>query len=121
MSSIYYNKNKAKIANIKTLLLKGSNTNLKNKTRNKKISNLDKLIHSLENDLSERSEYSKSKLSLINKTNFGNTTTGGREIPQINRISKIKKAINVNNSKNSLSLSKEKENKTKDLSFKIIN
>ena len=118
MSSIYYNKNKEKIVNIKSLLLKGSNINLKNKTRNKKITNLDKLIHSLENDLSERSEYSKSKLSLINKTNFGNTTTGGREIPQINRIPKSKKVIYVNNSKNSLSLSKEKKNKTKDLSLK---
>ena len=118
MSNIYYNKNKEKIANIKSLLLKGSNNNLKNKTRNKKIPNLVNLIHSLENDLSERSEYSKSKLSLINKANFANTTTGGSEIPQINRIPKIKKVMYVNNSKNSLSLSKEKKNKTKDLSLK---
>ena len=117
MSNIYYNKSKERISNIKNLLLKGSYNNLNNKTRNKKISNLDKLMHSLESDLSERSEYRKSKLSIINKTNIGNATISGREIREINRIPKIKKLEYVNNSLNTKSLSKERKNKANDLTF----
>ena len=113
MSNFYYNKNKERISNIKSLILKGSNNNLNIKSRNIKINVLGKFISNLENDFSQRSEYNIKKLSLIDKT--CNTTTGHEEN---NKIPKIRNIIYVNGVKNSKSLSKENKNKRNDISFK---
>ena len=115
MSSLYSSKNKKRISNIKTLILKGSNNYLNIKSRNIKLSTLGKIFSNLENELTERDEFPK-KFSLINKTNICNTTIEEKS----NKIRKIKKIININNSKNknNKTISNEK-NKSNDMSFKF--
>ena len=113
MSIIYSTKNKDRISNIKSLILKGSNNNLNIKSRNIKSTALGKYISNLEKDFSQRSENNLKKLSLISKTY--NTTTGNEES---NKIPKIRNIIYVNGSKYSKSLSKENKNNISDIYFK---
>ena len=106
-------KNKEKLSNIKSLILKGTYNNFTLKSRNIKLSTLGKIFSNLENDLSEKREKNNlKKLSLINKTSISNTT---RE-EENNKMPKKSKFIYINKSKNK-SLSKEKKNRVNDLSF----
>ena len=114
MSGTYSSKNKERISNIKSLILKGSHNYLNIKSRNIKLSTLGKIFSNLENELSERGEFPK-KFSLVNKTSIFNTTTDEEN----SKIRKLNKAIYVNSLKNkkNKTLSKGK-NKSNDISFK---
>lgn len=105
-------KNKERISNIKSLILKGEYNNLTFKSRNIKLSTLGKIFSSLEQESSERRDYNLKKLSFVNKTTIYNTT---REDDK-NIITKLRKIIYINKQKNK-SLSKEGNNKVNDLSF----
>ena len=119
MSSIYNNKNKDKITNIKSLILKGRNNIFHINYKNIKLSTLEKIFSTLKNDISERREFKNKKLSLINQTNICNTTRDEEN----SKISKRKQIICSNNSKNknTKSLSKDLKNNKKDLSCKNKN
>ena len=114
MSNIYSIKNKERISNIKSLILKGSNNCINIQSRNIKLSTLGKIFSNLENELSDRGEFPQ-KFSLINQTNICNTSIGDEN----NKIKKVNKVIYINNSKNknSRTISKER-NKSNDVSLR---
>ena len=111
MSSIY-NNSKERISNIKSLILNGGN-NSKNciNSKNMKLSTLGKLFSSFENDLSERRDMNKKKLSFFKKTKTCNTTRDD----QIGKIQKVGKILYIHNTLENKSISKEK--KDNNLSF----
>ena len=109
--SRYNKKNKEKIANIKSLILKAND--FLDINRNIKLTTIGKFFSTLENDISGRREYNKKKLSLINKTNICNTT----RIQENLKLPKNKQIIYFNNSKNKYNTSLSKD-KNIDLSYR---
>ena len=119
MSNLY-NKNKHRITNIKSIILKESNNNFGLKSKNLKLSTTyGKIISNIENDLVDRREFNIKKYSKINKTHISGTT---RDLENGNFHNNYfsengQKVIFINNTKSKKVLSKDNKTKGGDLSF----
>ena len=119
MSNLH-NKNKHRITNIKSIILKESNNNMGNKSKNLKLSTTyGKIVSNIENDLIDRRELNLKKYSKINKTHISCITRDleNGNFPQSFLGENGQKVIFINNAKSKKLISKDNKSKGGDLSF----